>query len=40
MTGMVILSDENGPHQWPDMRISTTYQVGMRTVERTRKRLV
>jgi hypothetical protein len=36
----LLAADENGAQQWPDTRISTTYQVGVRTVERTRKRFV
>lgn len=37
---ILLAADENGPHQWSDIRISTTYQVGIRTVERARKRFV
>ena len=37
---MLLAADENGPQQWSDARISTTYQVGVRTVERVRQRFV
>ena len=37
---ILLAADENGAQQWPDMDISTTYQVGVRTVERVRQRFV
>ncbi len=37
---MLLAADENGPQQWNDVRISSTYQVGIRTVERVRQRFV
>lgn len=37
---ILMAADENGSQAWSDSRISETYQVGVRTVERTRKRFV
>jgi transposase len=37
---ILLAADENGPQAWSDSRISETYQVGVRTVERTRQRFV
>ena len=37
---ILLATDENGTQQWPDATISTTYQVGVRTVERVRQRFV
>jgi len=37
---ILLAADENGPQQWNDTEISTTYQVGLRTVERVRQRFV
>ena len=37
---ILLTADENGPQQWSDTQISTTYQVAVRTVERTRQRFV
>lgn len=37
---ILLAADENGPQAWSDSLISETYQVGVRTVERTRQRFV
>ena len=37
---ILLATDENGTQQWPDATISSTYQVGVRTVERVRQRFV
>jgi len=37
---LLLAADENGPQQWNDVQISSTYHVGVRTVERARQRFV
>jgi len=37
---ILLAADENGAQQWNDTKIMTTYQVGLRTVERVRQRFV
>jgi len=37
---ILLAADENGDKRWTDARISDTYGVGKRTVERTRQRFV
>ena len=37
---LLLAADENGAQHWNDTDISTTYQVGVRTVERVRQRFV
>ena len=36
----LLAADENGEKGWADIRIAETYEVGVRTVERTRQRFV
>lgn len=37
---ILLAADENGERHWPDAQIEHVYQVGRRTVERTRQRFV
>lgn len=37
---ILLAADENGTAQWSDTHICETYQVSLRTVERTRQRCV
>ncbi len=37
---VILSSDENGDKSWSDARISSTYSVSLRTIERLRKRFV